>query len=141
MRHARVVWFFTAFMIGALGGCKRDADRPSSSSVTQSRERGLFIANYAVPSAADLGDYRPLEVWAEQHPASGEQRLVVRLKGPHVDTEPRVRVVGLDDSRYRSIWSERDGPPYEMWSAPSPLPEFFRLERGGKEIEARRTGG
>ena len=66
--------------------------------------------------------------------------LVVRLKGPHVDREPRVRIRGLDDVEYRRIWSERDGPPYEVWLAPNPLPDVLKFYRGDKEVEVRRYG-
>jgi hypothetical protein len=126
----------------ALAGCDRGAAaRPSSSSAAQSRERGLLVATFDVPADAVLGEYRVLETWVERHPASGEDRLVVRLKGPHVDQEPRVRVAGLDDLHYRDIWSERNGPPYEVWLAPNPLPDVLTLQRGGKQVQVRRTGG
>jgi hypothetical protein len=124
-----------AFM---LGGCSSREHGSSSTSAKRSRDRGLFVAEYVVPKAADLGRYRVIESWVETSPRSGDRQLVVRLKGPHVDEEPRVRVVGADDSRYRGLWSERDGPPYEMWSVSDPLPEVIGLERESRRIELRR---
>ena len=123
-------------------GCNRSSGtRPSSSSEAQSRGRGLFVAGFDVPAEADLGEYRVVETWVERHPDSGEKRLVVRLNGPHVDREPRVRIAGLDDLQYRGMWSERNGPPYEVWLAPTPLPDALKFQRGDKEIKARRSGG
>ena len=107
----------------------------SSTSVEQSRDRGVLVAEYRVPAGAALGPYRPAQVWVENHSASGERRLVIRLDGPHVDTEPRVRVAGLDDTQYRGVWSERNGAPYEVWAAPDPLPAVITLERGGTRID------
>jgi hypothetical protein len=142
MRHGATSLIFTALLSAALAGCGRETGaRPSSSTAAQSRDRGLFVAGFDLPADADLGEYRLLETWVERHPDSGEQRLVVRLKGPHVDQEPRVRIVGLNDLQYRSIWSERNGPPYEVWHAPSPLPDALRFHRGAKEVEVRRSGG
>jgi hypothetical protein len=98
----------------------------------------LLVAEYRVPAGAVLGPYRLVQVWVEKHPASGENRLVVRLGGPHVDTEPRVRVVGLSETQYRGIWSGRNGPPYEVWAAPDPLPAVITLKRGDSRVELRR---
>jgi hypothetical protein len=36
------------------------------------------------------------------------------------------------------MWSERNGPPYERWAAPSPLPDTLRLEYNGKAVEIQR---
>ena len=36
---------------------------------------------------------------------------------------------------YRAIWSERGGPPYEVWVAPNPLPDTLTLERDTKKLE------
>ncbi|WP_146518777.1 hypothetical protein [Stieleria varia] len=83
------------------------------------------MAEYVIADDAKLGPYTPLEVWIEE-----ERKLVVRLKGPHVDTEPRVDIEGLTDLDYRSIWSEREGPPYEVWLAPDPVPDKLVLLRG-----------
>ena len=140
MHHGAAFAIFAAILSVALAGCEREAGpRPSSSSAAQSRERGLFVAGFDVPADADLGEYRLLEAWVERHPDSGEQRLVMRLKGPHVDREPRLRIAGLNDLQYRSIWSERNGPPYEVWLAPDPLPDALKIQRGDKEIEVRRS--
>jgi hypothetical protein len=142
MRHRATFPILAALLLAALAGCERETGaRPSSSTATQSRDRGLFVAGFDVPADADLGEYRLLETWVERHPDSGEERLVVRLKGPHVDQEPRVRIAGLDDLQYRSIWSERNGPPYEVWLAPSPLPDVLKFQRGDKAVEVRRSGG
>jgi hypothetical protein len=144
MRHAATFPIFAVLLFAVLVGCDRrrgTEGRPSSSSVAQSRDRGLFVAGFDVPADADLGDYQLLETWVERDPASGEQQLVVRLKGPHVDQEPRVRIRGLEDVQYRRIWSERDGPPYEVWLAPNPLPDVLKFHRGDKEVEVRRSGG
>ena len=86
-----------------------------------------------MPTNADLGRYQPIEVWVER-----SDRLVVRLKGPHVDTEPRVQVQGLTDTDYRTIWSERGGPPYEIWAAPKPLPDKLVLERDNQKLELQK---
>lgn len=144
MRHAATSLFLATLLFAVLVGCERrrgTEGRPSSSSLAQSRDRGLFVAAFDVPADADLGVYRLLETWVERDPASGEQQLVVRLKGPHVDQEPRVRIRGLEDVQYRRIWSERDGPPYEVWLAPSPLPDVLKFYRGDKEVEVHRSGG
>lgn len=42
---------------------------------------------------------------------------------------------------YGQIWSERDGPPYEVWVAPSPLPDVLKFRRDDKEVKVRRSGG
>ena len=124
MRHAASMPIVAVVLAVALAGCdRRSGTRPSSSSAAESHSGGLFVAGFDVPADTDLGDYRLIETWVERHPNSGEQRLVVRLKGPHVDREPRVRIAGLDDLHYRGIWSQRDGPPYEVWLAPTPLPD------------------
>ena len=142
MRHGATFPIFAALLFAAPAGCEREkGTRPSSSTAAQSRDRGLFVAGFDVPPDADLGEYRLLETWVERHPDSGEQRLVVRLRGPHVDHEPRVRIAGLDDLQYRSIWSERNGPPYEVWLAPSPLPEVLKFQRGDKVVDVRRSRG
>jgi len=129
------------FMAIALGACDIQRRGSSSRSVKDSRSRGLLVAEYLLPPDTILGDYRVIEVWFEADPRSTDRQIVVRLQGPHVDQEPRVRVVGPEDVRYRSIWSERGGPPYETWTAPDPLPEVLTLERDGKRIELRRRGG
>ena len=118
------------------GGC-REHHGDSSASVQQSRSKGIFIAEYAVPQTADLGDCRPIEVWVEAAP-SGEQEVIVRLDAPHHGGALRVRIAGFDEMQYRGMWSERNGPPYERWAAPSPLPDKMRLERNGKTIEIQR---
>ena len=141
MRHGAIIPILPALLLAALAGCERETGAsPSSSSAAQSRDRGVFVAGFDVPPDTNLGEYRLLETWVERHPDSGEQRLVVRLKGPHVDQEPRLRIAGLDDLQYRGIWSERNGPPYEVWVAPSPLPAVLTLSRGDKEVEVRRSG-
>jgi hypothetical protein len=97
-----------------------------------------LVAKYIVPDNSELGRYRVLEVWVETSQTKDENRLVVRLDGPHVDIEPRVRIVGFELAKYRSIWSERGGPPYEVWAAPAILPDVLVLERDSKRIEIRR---
>jgi len=114
-------------------GCGAPGVGSSSRSIAEAEARGILIAEYAIPTHAEIGGYRPLEVWIE-----GTRRLVVRLKGPHVDSEPRVNVRGLTEHDYRSIWSERNGPPYEVWLAPDPVPETIVLERGNEFIELDR---
>jgi len=110
-----------------LAGCADAGNRSSSSSVWQSRRRGIFIAEYSIPKVAQLGRYEPREVWVESVPDRDQKIIVVRLRGPHVDSEPRVQIVGLDQWDYRAIWSERNGPPYEVWTAPDPLPSTLIL--------------
>jgi hypothetical protein len=124
---------FLILLLSALTACERRGDRSSSASVADARRAGILTADYVVPTNADLGRYRPIEVWVEHG-----DRLVVRLKGPHVDTEPRVRVQGLTDTDYRTNWSERGGPPYEIWAAPEPLPDILVLERDNLEVELQR---
>ncbi|MHA3774509.1 hypothetical protein ACXR0O_23540 [Verrucomicrobiota bacterium sgz303538] len=121
-----------------LAACDREGEYPSSASVKHSRSRGILVAEYNVPAGAALERYRPVEVWVEFIPDSTERQLVVRLDGPHVDREPRVRIRGIDDSYYRFLWSERNGPPYEMWKAPEPLPDVLTLERGGDKVQLER---
>ncbi len=125
-----------SFVLVALAGCQEYSQ--TSVSVDQSRKRGLLKGEYAVPGDADLGDYQVLEVWAETDRESGVQQLIVRLNGPHHGEQPRVQVVGLDETQYLSIWSERDGPPYVVWAAPDPLPEVLSLQRGDKKIDLTR---
>ncbi len=126
--------FTLLILVAILLGACREPQRPSSSSVEQSRKRGVLIAEYSVPETADLGDCRPREVWVETA-RSGEQEIVVRLDAPHHGGPMRVRIAGLDEMQYRGIWSERNGPPYECWAAPSPLPDKLRLDRNGKMVE------
>lgn len=114
-------------------GCDARRVGSSSTSIGDARSRGILLAEYAVPENAKLGPYQPLEVWIED-----DRKLVVRLKGPHVDREPRVNVRGLTDRDYRSIWSERNGPPYEVWLAPDPIPDIIVLERDPESIELHR---
>ena len=120
-----------------LSGCS-ERYRGSSTSVEQSRKKGVFVAEYLVPRGAQLGEYRPLEVWAEASGPAKEQRVILRLAGPHHGHQPRVQITGLDETQYRGVWSERNGPPYERWAAPSPLPDVLTLERGDKKIEIHR---
>jgi hypothetical protein len=108
---------------------------PSSASVDHARERGILVGEYQVPSPSKLERYSVREVWVERHAASKSNWIVVRLDGPHVDTEPRVQVTGLDSmDDYRGIWSERSGPPYELWEAPEPLPNPLVLTRDGNTL-------
>lgn len=116
----------------AISGCEHRGS--SSNSVKQSRSRHLFVAEYSIPFDATLGPYRPVEVWIESGSQSSHKLLVVRLKGPHVDQEPRVQVADLTESDYRAIWSEPNGPPYEVWAAPDPVPDKLTLEREGMKI-------
>ena len=134
--HASLARFTLPVLAAILfSACSKDHE--SSSSVAQSRERGVLIAAYSVPATADLGDCRLREVWAETA-RSGEQEIIVRLDAPHHGGAMRVRIAGLDEMQYRGIWSERNGPPYERWAAPSPLPDKLRLERNGKAVEIER---
>ena len=120
--------------------CATQRRGSSSRSVEDSRSRGLLVAEYILPPDTVLGDYRVVEVWIEADPRSTDRQIVVRLGGPHVGQEPRVRVVGHQEVRYRRIWSERGGPPYETWTAPDPPPEILTMERDGKRIELHRRG-
>jgi hypothetical protein len=113
-------------------GCSRRTGS-SSYSADDARSRGILVAEYTIAPDAKLDPYTPLEVWIEDG-----RKLVVRLKGPHVDTEPRVKIQGLTDREYRSIWSERDGPPYEVWIAPDPIPDTLILQRGENSTVVRR---
>jgi len=128
---------FAAFSVATASlfalGCDGSGGGSSSESVEAARSRGILIAEYSVPDNAKLGPYQLVEVWIEDG-----RRLVVRLKGPHVDDEPRVNVRGLTDRDYLSIWSERNGPPYEVWFAPDPIPDTLFLERESKSIELHR---
>ena len=137
MRSLLPIQVRVVLAIVLLSGCsERHGD--SSASVEQSRKRGVFVAEYLVPHDAQLGEYRPIEVWAETVAPSKEQQIIVRLAGPHHGGAMRVRIAGFDETQYRGIWSERDGPPYERWAAPSPLPDILRLERDGKTVDVPR---
>ena len=122
-------------------GCAPEPTPPSSSSAAQARSRGVLVAEYTVPDKASTGEYRVVEVWVERAGGTRELLLVVRLAGPHVGTEPRMQVAGLKETDYRTVWSERDGPPYEVWSAPTPLPETLTLRRSDTEVQLRRRPG
>lgn len=128
---AALVFAFVPF-----AGCQRYYQ--TSTSVDHSRGRGLLKAEYAIPDDAEIGDYRIIEVWAETDRVSGTEQIIVRLKGPHHGTEPRVELVEPKNVRYVSIWSERNGPPYEVWAAPDPLPEVLKFHGGDKTIEIAR---
>jgi hypothetical protein len=133
----KMIRSFVALIILVLVGCDNTPhSEASSGSAEQAEKRGILIAQYEVPSSATLDRYKVRQVWIERHSSSGENRLVVRLEGPHVDTEPRVTVGGLDYyEHYRSIWSERGGPPYEVWLAPISLVDPLVLSRDGKALE------
>jgi hypothetical protein len=122
-----------SFAIVFLVGCHQHYQ--TSDSVDHARKRGLLIADYVVPDDANLGEYQVLEVWAETDRESGTQQLIVRLKGPHHGTEPRVQIAEPGNVQYLSIWSKRNGPPYEVWAAPDPIPEVLKLQRGNRTIE------
>ena len=128
---------FTASLIATSSlfatGCDAGRVGSSSTSIEDATSRGILIAEYRVPKNAILGPYQPLEVWIED-----DRKLVVRLKGPHVDDEPRVSIRGLADGDYLAIWSERNGPPYEVWLAPDPIPDTLFLERDSGSIELHR---
>ena len=101
-----------ACMLFTLVGC--DTHYQTSVSAHHSLERGLLTAIYSIPENNKLGDYTVLEVWCEIDQESQVEHLVVRLKGPHHGEEPRVEIVEPEGMIYRSIWSQRDGPPYEL---------------------------
>lgn len=122
----------TVFLLALCVGCSKRVGS-SSYSVEDARSRGLLIAEYSIPVGVQMGPYVPLEVWIEK-----DRKLVVRLNGPHVDAEPRIAVRGLTDTDYVTIWSERGGPPYEIWTAPDPVPESLVLERGEFSLEIHR---
>lgn len=124
---------FQSVAIVALAGC--GARSQTSVSVDHSLKRGLLRVEYAVPRDSELGDYSVLEVWCELDHESGEEQLIVRLKGPHHGEEPRVEITEPEGMLYRSIWSQRGGPPYEVCAAPVPLPDELKLRRGNMEIE------
>ena len=120
-----------------LNGC-RVHHGDSSASVKHARSRSAFIAEYAIPANADLGEYRLIEVWVEKS-KYGDQEIVVRLKGLHHGSGAfRVRIAGVDAREWRGVWSERYGPPYERWKAPNPLPDTLRIERDDKFVEVHR---
>ena len=125
--------FLFAAISVAVVGCGRHTGS-SSASIDHARRRELLIAEYDVPADSQVGKYRVLECWIERDPELGERQLAVRLKGPHHDDEPRVIVDGL---RYRTIWSERNGSPYEIWDAPEPSPEALTLRNGQEELTIR----
>lgn len=103
----------------------------SKASVEQARRARVLTAEYVVPPGADLGGYRPIEVWVEQG-----DRLVVRLKGPDVDRQPRIAVQGrIKEKHYFTIWSEPGGLAWEVWLAPKPLPDILILENDGNSLQ------
>ena len=136
--RASLAKFTLLVLVAVLFSACREHQGDSSSSVEQSRERGVLTAEYSIPATEDLGDCRPREVWVE-NARSGEQEIIVRLDAPHHGGAMRVRIAGLDEMHYRGIWSERSGPPYERWAAPSHVPDKLRLERNGKAVEIVRT--
>ncbi|QDV41239.1 hypothetical protein Enr13x_10770 [Stieleria neptunia] len=123
----RLALLFTA-TISSLGCMAESA--PSCRSIEHAQSKGVLIASYPLDQDAELPPYRIKEVWIEN-----DRNLVVRLDGPHVDDEPRVNVRGLDRFAYRTIWSEPNGPPYEIWTLPGSPPDSIVLEREGNVIE------
>jgi hypothetical protein len=78
MRPLLPIPVLVVLAIVLLSGCgERRGD--SSASVEQSRKRGVFVAEYLVPPDAQLGGYRPIEVWAETVAPSKEQQIIIRL--------------------------------------------------------------
>lgn len=128
------ILMFAAILLVGCGEHTRD----SSSSIREAKTKGIFVAEYVVPPNADLGDCRPVEIWVEEVIPSGKRQIVVRLQMRHHGGALRVRIAGLDEMDYLGIWSERNGPPYERWAAPDPLPLILRLERNGKAVEVRK---
>lgn len=122
-----------------IAGCEDPPPKgPSSASVAHADDRGILVGEYHVPPGTKIGKYEILELWIERHEGMEENRLVVRLNGPHVDSEPRVRIEGLDDVEdYRHIWSERSGPPYEVWAAPEPVPDHLTLVGQDRKVTIR----
>lgn len=135
MSHFAAIAPFVLLFV--LAGCSR-YHGDSAASAADARKRGVLVAEYAVPSDADLGPYRVLEVWAESLPSGGDTQLVVRLQGPHHGGSHRVQIAGLDESHYRGIWSERGGPPYERWTAPQPLLNILTLTRDDQQVQVER---
>jgi hypothetical protein len=107
---------------------------PSSDSIAHAESNALLIARYVPVGETALEGYEVREVWAERSERYKSDIIVVRLGGSHYGDEPRVRLRGMKEFDYLTIWSERDGPPYEIWKAPIPLPSTLVLEREGKEI-------
>jgi hypothetical protein len=120
------------FSLG-LAACGSDS-RPSSNSIAQAESKALLINRYVPVGETSLGGYEVREVWAERSERYESDVIVVRLFGSHYGDEPRVRIRGMKEFDYLAIWSERSGPPYEIWKAPIPLPSTLVLERDGKEI-------
>jgi len=129
--------FFLALIAAGLCACDDAPTNGSSSgSVDQARRRGILVAQYDVPPSSKLGQYTLVEAWIERSSEGNETRLVIRLKGPHVDHQPRVEVTGLDYMEdYRHIWSEPGGSPYEVWAAPMPPSNPLVLTREGTEVK------
>ncbi len=119
-------------------GCSQYPDGRSCASIAHAQSRGVLVASYEIPADSTLGRYKVVEVWVESRQDKKWEQLVVRLSGPHVDREPRVQIEGLEEDSYRHIWSERGGPPYEVWSAPSPLPNSLTLTRDGKSVSVNK---
>ena len=61
----------------------------------QRRSKKRTLAEDGVPESAKRGRYQALEVWTED-----DRKVVVRLQGPHHDSEPRVTVRGLTENEY-----------------------------------------
>jgi hypothetical protein len=127
-------WSLTLLLFSLIqSGCGSHT-MPSSDSIAQAESNAILIARYVPVRESALGVYEVREVWAERSERYKSDVIIVRLGGSHYGDEPRVRIVGMKEFDYLTIWSERNGPPYEIWKAPNPLPSTLVLEREGKEI-------
>jgi hypothetical protein len=116
-----------------LSGCGSHP-MPSSDSIAQAESNAVLIARYVPVQGSAPGGYEVLEVWVERSERYRSDVIVVRLGGSHHGNEPRVWINGMKEFDYLTIWSNRNGPPYEIWKAPDPLPSTLALAREGKEI-------
>ena len=107
---------------------------PSSESVEEAQSNGVLVAQYMPAEHTSIGGYEVRQVWVERSERYKGDVVVVRLGGSHYGEEPRVRIQGMKEFDYLTIWSERNGPPYEIWKAPDPLPSSVVLEREGKKV-------
>jgi len=111
-------------------GCGAPGVGSSSRSIAEAEARGILTVEYAIPTHAEIGGYRPLEVWIED-----PRRLVVRLKRPHVDSEPRVNVCGLMEHDYRSGLNVTDRHTRSGWPRIlSRRPSFWNAETNSSNL-------
>ena len=129
------IWFCcVALLCCCVFGCRGERGN-SSWDPDDAQRRGLLVARYEGLQGKEFGEYEGVAAWVEFCDASKEQvQLVVKLHGPHIGQEPRVRIKGFARASYRFLWSDSRGSLYELRAIWGPLPEEFVLFRGEDEL-------